>query len=191
MPAIAVGSVLVSVEEFLAAEPGYEVKHEYLAGMPYAMAGASGRHDTIATNLIGLLHGQLRGKPCQVHSSDFKVKLKISESTYFYYPDAMIVCGRAGLGKSWAEQPRVLFEILSESTRAIDEREKRIAYLSISSLDVYVLIEQDTQKVIVERRTREGWTREILEGPNAKLSLPTVGVELPIGELYERLPETE
>jgi Uma2 family endonuclease len=103
----------------------------------------------------------------------------------------MIVCGRAGLGKSWAEQPRVLFEILSESTRAIDEREKRIAYLSIPTLDAYVLIEQDISRVIVERRTAEGWSREILDGKEAILCLPSVGVELRIGELYERVEEVE
>ena len=187
MPAIAVSNVLMTVEEFLAAELSYESKHEYLAGMPYAMAGASTRHNGIAANLVGELHSRLRGKSCREYGSDLKVKLQISSSTYFYYPDAMIVCGRGGLGTSWAEQPRVIFEILSESTRAIDEREKRIAYLSIPTLDAYVLIEQKAERVIVDRRTAEGWVREILEGPGAVLRLPTVEVELPVTELYERL----
>src|SRR5262245_33236175 len=98
MTALAVGSELMSVEAFLAAEQTFEVKHEYLAGMPYAMAGASTRHDTIAANLLGLLHAQLRGKPCQSFTADMKVKLRISDSIYFYYPDATIVCGKGGMG---------------------------------------------------------------------------------------------
>jgi Uma2 family endonuclease len=187
MPALSVSSVLMTVEEYLAAEERSEVKHEYLAGVPYAMAGASLEHNTITSNLGGACVSRLRGKRCRHFGSDMKLSLRRSTSSYFYYPDAMIVCGLAVLGPSWCEQPSVIFEVLSESTRLIDEREKRMAYLDIASLDAYVRIEQDERLVVVERRTATGWTREILTEPSAVLSLPTVEVEFPIAELYERL----
>lgn len=98
----------------------------------------------------------------------------------------MIFCGSEGLGPSWCERPSVVFEILSESTRTIDEREKRMAYLSLPSLDAYVRIEQERCEVVVEYRTNEGWRREVL-GCEAVVRLPTVGVEFPVVELYERL----
>ena len=187
MTAIATSHALLTVEEFLAAEPSYAVKHEYLGGMVYAMAGASTPHNTIATNLVGTLFARLRGRQCQAFGADMKARLSVSGTTYFYYPDAMIFCGTHGLGPSWCERPSVIFEILSESTRSIDEREKRMAYLTLPSLDAYVRIEQERRAVVIERRTNEGWQREVLAA-DALVSLPTVGVEFPVAELYERLP---
>jgi len=186
MTAIAASQGLLTVEEFLAAEPRYSEKHEYLGGMVYAMAGASTPHNVISTNLITALGSRLRGRRCQVFGPDMKLRLLLSGSTYFYYPDAMVVCGNAGIGASWCDEPSVIFEILSESTRSIDEREKRIAYLSLPSLDAYVRIEQERQEVVIEYREPEGWRREVLRG-DAILLLPTVEVEIPVTELYERL----
>jgi Uma2 family endonuclease len=186
MTAVAASQGLLTVEEFLAAEPHYTEKHEYLGGMVYAMAGASTPHNIISTNLITALGSRLRGRPCQVFGADMKLRLLLSSSTYFYYPDAMIVCHSAGLGDSWCDEPSVIFEILSESTRTIDEREKRIAYLSLASLDAYVLIEQERREVVIERREAGSWRRDVL-GADGVLRLPTVEVEIPVGELYERL----
>ncbi len=174
-------------EEFLEAEHHYDVKHEYLGGMVYAMAGASTQHNEIASNLSGILYARLRGKPCKPFGSDMKLKLRISDSTYFYYPDAMIVCNRAGLGASWCERPVVVFEILSESTRRTDEREKHAAYLSIPGLAAYVLIEQDAQRVVIEHRVPTGWNREVVEGAGAVVRLAAAEVEFPLSELYERV----
>ncbi len=186
MTAVSTSHALLTVEEFLAAEQSYEIKHEYLGGMVYAMAGTSTAHNTIAMNLAVAIGSRLRGRPCQAFGSDMKLRLSVSATTYFYYPDAMIFCGSVGLGPSWCERPSVVFEILSESTRTIDEREKRMAYLTLPSLDAYVRIEQERREVIVERRTTEGWRREIVAADGV-VSLPTVEVEFSVAELYERL----
>ena len=189
MPAVPVQSVLMTVEEFLEAEHHYDVKREYLGGMVYAMAGASTPHNEIASNLSGILYACLRGKPCKPFGSDMKVRLNRAGSPYFYYPDAMIVCNRAGLGKSWSERPTVIFEILSQGTRSTDERGKHAAYLSIPGLAAYVLIEQDTQHVIIEHRVETGWSREVVEGADAVVRLAAAEVEFPLSELYERVGE--
>lgn len=186
MTAISTSHALLTVEEFLAAEPSCEMKHEYLGGMIYAMAGTSTAHNIIATNLAVAAGKRLRGRGCQVFGPDMKLRLSVSASTYFYYPGAMIFCGSVGLGPSWCERPSVIFEILSDSTRSIDEREKRMAYLALPSLDAYVRIEQERREVIIERRTIEGWQREVLSA-DAVVRLPTVKVEFPVAELYERL----
>ncbi len=186
MTAVSTSRSQLTVEEFLAAEPGYEVKHEYLGGMVYPMADAATPHCIIATNLYGTLGTRLRGRQCQAFGSDMKLRLSISTTTYFYYPDAMIFCGGTGLGASCCERPSVIFEILSESTRSIDEREKRMAYLTLPSLDAYVRIEQERCEVVIERRTNAGWQREVLAA-DGTVRLPTVEVEFPVAELYERL----
>jgi Uma2 family endonuclease len=180
----------MSVEDFLAAETQYAEKHEYLGGAIYAMAGASTAHNVIAMNLYGILHAGLRGHRCQAFGSDMKVRLSLAEDTYFYYPDAMVVCGQEGLGSSWCERPSVLFEILSPGTRTIDDREKRMAYRTIPSLDAYATIESDQMEVVVEYRDSEGWRREVFTGKDAVVRLPSVEIEFALVELYERLDFT-
>ena len=180
----------VTVEEYLASEELSEVKHEYLGGVVYAMSGASESHSIIGFNLSGMLHARLRGKRCRGFASDMKVLLHPQPTgrAYYYYPDAMIVCDPTDAGHDWRERPTALFEIASRSTRQIDEREKRFAYLQLASLDAYVRIEQDHPEVILEHRTLEGWRLERLVGLEATIQLASIGIELPLAELYEGVP---
>jgi len=180
-------SELVAVEDYLKGELHSESKHEYLGGVVYAMAGASEEHNVIAANLLGMLHARLRGKPCQPFGSDMKVRLQTLGDTSFYYPDAMVACDPADSGHGWRERPSVLFEIISEETRRLDEREKRFAYLAIPGLAAYARIEQGSAEVVVERRDGGEWKSEKHTGLDAILLLPDIGVSLPLAELYERL----
>jgi Uma2 family endonuclease len=180
-------SVLVSIDEYLAGELRSETKHEYLGGIVYAMAGASEEHNVIAANLIGMLHAQLRGKPCQPFGSEMKVRIETLGDTYFYYPDAMIACDPSDSGHGWRARPAVLFEILSEETRRLEEREKRFAYLQIPSLEAYIRIEQSSPELIVERRTPAGWKSEKFTGLDGAPELPGLTLRLPLAEVYERM----
>ena len=132
----------MTVEEYLASEIHSDVKREYLGGAVYSRADVSEEHNYIASNLVGLLCTQLRGKPCEPFNSDMRVRLRPLDSTYFYYPDAMVACDPTDSGHGWRERPAALFEIISEDTRRVDEREKRVPYLQIPSLQAYVRIEQ-------------------------------------------------
>jgi Uma2 family endonuclease len=187
MSAPAVSDPTITVEDYLASEALAEVKHEYLGGVVYAMAGASEAHNIIAMNLYMGLGNRLRGRPCRPFGSDMKVRLRPLDDTYFYYPDAMIACDSTDAGHGWRERPAALFEIISEETRRIDEREKRIPYLQLPSLQAYVRVEQDRPEVVVERRTPDGWKSERLRGLDAVVRLPALEIELPLAELYERV----
>ena len=178
----------MSAKEYLASEETSEVKREYLSGTVYAMAGAGDSHNRIDANLGRMLGNQPRGRRCESFGSSMKLRLHRSspDSVYFYYPDAMIVCNPAG-GNGWREQPAAIFEITSESTRQIDEREKRSAYLQLLSLEAYVRIEQSRPEAVVEYRTLEGWKRERVIGLEGTIHLPTLAVELSLAELYERV----
>jgi Uma2 family endonuclease len=151
------------------------------------MAGASEAHNRIAANLLGMLHRQLRGRPCEPFGSDMKVRLQPLAGTYYYYPDAMVACDPTDCGHGWRERPSALFEIVSEETRQIDEREKRLAYLQLATLEAYVRIEQDQAEVVVERRTPEGWRSERVIGLAGSVRMVALGIELPLMELYERI----
>ncbi len=176
---------LVSVADYLAGEETSAVKHEYLGGAVHAMAGATNRHNTIAVNAIISLGVALRGKPCRPFNSDTKVRIAMSGHTRFYYPDAMVVCHPNPLSDHFQDHPVVVLEVMSESTRRIDQGEKCDAYQRIPSLMVVLLAESDAVAVEVWRRGADGlFAVERHAGREVVIPLPEIGAELPLAELY-------
>lgn len=176
---------LISVEDYLAGELESPVKHEYLGGMVYAMAGARNAHNVIATNLVGALCARLRGKKCRPFNSDTKIRVRLPTHLRFYYPDASVVCRPNSPDDSYQDEPAAIFEVLSRATRRIDEGEKKDAYLTIPSLCAYVLLEQDAAQAVVYRRTEQGFVRELYLGREAGILLPEIAIELPLAEVYD------
>jgi Uma2 family endonuclease len=173
------------VDEYLAGEMASEVKHEYLGGVVYAMAGGRNAHNLIASNFLGALHGRLRGKTCRTYNSDTKVRVQLLSGQRFYYPDGSVICHPNPPNDSFQDRPTVIAEVLSRKTRRIDEGEKKDAYLTIPSLSVYLLVEQELAAVTVYRRTEDGFTREVHSGTNAVVALGEIDTELPLAELYD------
>ncbi len=179
---------LVSVDDFLQGELVSDVKHEYLGGVVYAMAGARNVHNAIASNWLVAMGGQLRGRPCQAFNSDTKVRIRLAGQTRFYYPDGMIVCQPNPADDSFQDRPVVLVEVLSDATRRIDEGEKKDAYLTIASLSAYVMVETDRPRVVVYRRGAGGaFTPEVYEGVPAAIDFGDIGCTLSLAELYARV----
>jgi Uma2 family endonuclease len=178
---------LVSVEDYLASELESPIKHEYLAGVVYAMAGVKNRHNDISDSTLGYLHSRLRGRPCRPHSSDRKIRVRLGTQVRFYYPDTSVICRPNPPDDSFEDEPAVLFEVLSRRTRRTDLHEKKDAYLAIPSLNVYVVIEQDSPTVMAFRRTETGFVQEVHAGLDAVLPLPEIGTELPLAEIYDRV----
>lgn len=176
---------LVSVEDYLAGELESPIKHEYVGGVVYAMAGARNRHNAIATNVLGALHALLRRNACRPYNSDTKVRIRLPMQTRFYYPDAMVVCHPNPDDDSFQDNPSVIVEVLSRGSRRTDEGEKKDAYLTIPTLNAYLLVEQETPLVTVFRRTDTGFVREVLHGMDAVIPLPDIAIELPFAEIYE------
>jgi Uma2 family endonuclease len=176
---------LISVEDYLAGELESPVKHEYLGGVVYAMAGARNAHNIIATNTLASLHSRLRGRPCRPFNSDTKIRVRLPTHWRFYYPDASVVCRPNPQDDSFQDEPAVIVEVLSKATRRIDGGEKKDAYLTIPSLSAYVLLEQETAAGVVYRRTEQGFVREVYEGREATIPLGEIEIELPLADVYE------
>ncbi len=184
----------VSVEDYLRGELNCQVKHEYLGGYVYAMAEATNAHNRIASNVLGALHGRLRGKPCLPYNSDAKIRVKLPTHVRFYYPDATVVCVPNPPDESFQDRPVVIVEVLPRGTRRIDEGEKRDACLTIPTLSAYLLVEQDCPCVCVYRRTDQGFVQESYVELEAMIPLKEIDCELPLAEIYERVkfvPEPE
>ena len=176
----------ITPEEYLDGEPLADMRHEYLDGHVYAMAGASDEHNRITRNLLTSLHRSLRGKRCEPFSTDMKVKIPPAFADAFYYPDLLVTCDPTDNAKYFRERPTVIIEVLSPETERTDRREKAIAYWQIPTLQNYVLVEQDHLTVTVLHRAEIGWRKEELAGRTAVLRLASIGVNVPFKVIYER-----
>jgi len=172
-------------EEYLNAELTSPVKHEFLGGLTYAMAGASNVHNLIATNTSTALGYRLRGGRCRAYNSDTKVRIRLPQQIRFYYPDVSVICRSNPPSDPFQDEPVVLVEVLSSQTRRLDEGEKKDAYFTIPSLAVYILMEPDSARLVAFRRTSQGFVGESLSGLDAVLPLPEIGAELPLAEVYD------
>ena len=176
----------VTEEDYLAAEEVSEVRHEYLAGAVYAMAGASRPHNRIASNLIRELGNQLRGKRCEAFSTDLKLRIrKAPQVTFYYYPDVVVDC--SGSDSDFVETPTVIFEILSEGTARTDRGEKLSNYQSLASLEVYVIVDQFRPAVTMYRRSADSWVMEWYSRLEEMIELPEIECSLPLAAIYERM----
>jgi Uma2 family endonuclease len=182
---LAKSTELLSPDEYLEGERLSDVRHEYVGGHVYAMAGASDDHNRIVTNICGELRERLRGKRCEPFMADMKLKMPDSEA--FFYPDVLVSCDPSDNAPYFRERPTAVFEVLSPDTERTDQREKRFAYTLVPSLRIYVIVAQSKRELTVLRRGRTGpWTEQIITGRNEVLVLPELKVEIPIARIYER-----
>jgi len=171
----------VPVEEYLAAEAESDVQHEYLGGLVYGMAGETRDHNTIALNAATMLREKLRGGPCKVYVSGVRLNFFLRSDEYYYYPDVLVTCDRRDNDKRVVRYPKLIIEVLSESTERIDRREKFFAYTTIETLEEYVLVAQNAREVTVFRRAND-WKPEIVQD---RFCLESLAFEAPLLALYE------
>jgi Uma2 family endonuclease len=151
------------------------------------MAGASFRHNDVAANVLAALRVLLRGKGFRAVGSDQRVQ--VPETGFFTYPDVAVVCGKPEFHPKDPDtltNPRVIIEVLSDSTEAYDRGAKFAHYRSISSFVEYVLVAQEELRVEHFRRLETGQRiLTVYRGENARVELLALECELPVGELYE------
>jgi Uma2 family endonuclease len=186
MPEARKSDEFLSVEEYLEGEKIAEVRHEYLGGEVRAMAGGTRRHNRIAGNIFSDLERSLEGDPCQTYIGDVKVKVSSLQHESFYYPDVMVGCEADDDHALYLDSPRVIFEVLSDSTESIDRREKFFAYRCIPTLMEYVLISQDAMEVTVTRREQE-WKPEVISSESDVLELPSMEQSLSLSRIYRNI----
>lgn len=174
----------LSIKEYLEGEEQADMRHEYVAGQVYAMAGAKLRHNQIAGNVYGLLWQKTLGSHCQVLNSDMKVRVAAVDA--FYYPDVVLRCGVPLSGETlYLEDPCLIVEVMSASTENVDRREKMQAYHSLPSLQEYVLVDSEKAVIEVFRRHPDGWWHELLNDPeNDKACFQCVDLSFALADIY-------
>jgi Uma2 family endonuclease len=186
MAVIAKATNRISLEEYLEGEKYGKIRHEYIDGAVFAMAGTSDDHNRIAGNLFGELRHRLRGKRCEPFMVDMRVKMPPAFGNVYYYPDVIVCCEPADNAKYFRERPRLIFEVLSAETERTDRGEKALAYRQIPGIGAYILLEQDRMAATVFRPGQSGWSEESLEGRGAILKLPEIDFEIALAEIYDR-----
>lgn len=189
---------MLTPQEYLEMERTADFKSEYYAGEVFAMAGASARHGMIVTNTAAAFVGRLRGRPCYTYSSD--LRLLVSLTGLYTYPDVIVACGKPQLEDHHGDtllNPSVIVEVLSPSTEAYDRGAKFWQYRRLESLTDYLLISQD--RALVEHYVRQPdedspvgqsgtrWLLTAYQGLNNTAVISSIGVELPLSEVYDKV----
>ena len=185
-----VHSVHYAWHEYLALESASNVKHEYLDGQIYAMAGGTPQHAALQGAVPGLLFPQLRSGNCRALGSDLRIR--VLATGLATYPDVTVVCGPRELDpedRNSVTNPTLLVEVLSQSTEDYDRGEKFAHYKRIPSLRQYVLVSPDERRVEVWTRAADGAWTSVVSGDGDKADLGSIGARLDVRELYEAAAE--
>lgn len=151
----------MTAAEYLEFERASQMKHQFVDGEIFAMAGGSEIHSSLAVNAIIALGNRFKGKSCRVYKSDMRLKVEATE--VYTYPDVHVACGGTKLEDDHCDtalNPVVIIEVLSESTAAWDRGEK------------------------FWRQANGGWLLETVEGQPGVLKLPAIDCEIPLPEIY-------
>lgn len=177
----ALRKIWISPEDYLAAEKVAEVRHEYIDGEIFAMVGASRRHTHIVGNLYIALRQAVGPRGCSVYFNE--VKLRVEAANAYYYPDLVVTCSPADDDPYIVHSPVLVVEVLSDSTEAIDRREKRANYQKVPSLREIVLVSQGRRQVEIYRREGGGWVADVIT--EGAVMLASLDLTLPIEAVYQ------
>lgn len=175
-------------QEYLALERAAEFKSEFFRGEMFAMSGASLQHLRLQQNLARELGNALSGGRCEAFGSDLRVRVS---SDMYTYPDVTVVCGEPSLADGHKDvllNPLVIFEILSPSTESYDRGIKLQLYRTIASLQDYILVSQNEVRVgQYTRQENNLWILRDYTTLDEELSIPSIGVSLPMRAIYNRV----
>jgi Uma2 family endonuclease len=170
----------IALAEFLAWEERQELRYEFDGFEPVALTGGTIAHDQITFDLRTALVARLAGKPWRALGPT----VKIIADGRARYPDAIVVCRPVSPAATVADDPVVVFEVLSEGSSETDLIDKNREYRATLSIQRYVVLQQTHKAAIVFVRRQDGWLSEIVLGNDARLDLPEIGIAAPLHEIY-------
>lgn len=184
----AIPKTRLTAAEYLAMERKAETRSEFFAGEMFAMSGASREHNLISVNLSSSLNEQLKDRPCEVYSTDMRVRVP---SGLYTYPDVVVACGDPRFEDDHVDvllNPIVLIEVLSESTADYDRGTKFKHYRQIPSLREYVLVDQSSAQIEHFVLGSDGkWELTESAGLDKTLTLDSIGCRVPLAEVYRKV----
>lgn len=181
----------MTAEEYLAWDAAHEGKHEFVNGEMWAMAGAHTAHNLVTANIIIALGLRLRGSPCFPLASDMRVL--IDETGLYCYPDVSVVCGAPETVPTHPPtltNPKVVIEVLSESTALFDKDVKFAHYRRRASVAAVMYVSWPDRRVELYARDGDGWRLTEATGSDS-LPIPCLGIDLPLSDVFARVEIVE
>jgi Uma2 family endonuclease len=177
----------LTAEEYLAQERLASFKSEFYQGEVFAMAGARFEHNRVKENLARQLGNALEGSTCFPLSSDMRIHMP--STTLYTYPDIVIVCGEPAFTDEHRDvllNPKVIVEVLSDSTEKYDRGAKFQQYQHIDSLREYILVSQNEARIeCYVRQNQSKWLLSNYVGLSEQLVVSSVDVSTPLQAIYE------
>jgi Uma2 family endonuclease len=177
----------ITAAEYLEGELRSEVRHEFVDGRIYAMSGASTRHNRICLETATLLNEHLRGGRCRTFIEAVKVQLADDRGEAYYYPDVFVTCDESDDDTHIVRCPKLVIEVLSESTSRNDRGDKLTNYQRIPSVEEIVLIEQEWPEIVVYRRS-DRWKRHLHTQFETVVRFESIGFSAPLSAFYQSAP---
>jgi len=177
---------LLTVEDFLKIRFASDQKAELSNGRIRMMAGGKSSHARVQINIVAWLRIALRGSGCRPFGSDMGVR---THDLSLRYPDVSVFCGHNTFDDDQLtvfDDPKVLIEVLSPSTRDEDMGVKLPEYQSIPSVETIVFIEPDTGVMrLVQRTGRAAWNDSELDS-ESDIPLSSLNLTIPNAEIFAR-----
>ncbi|MSR13242.1 MAG: Uma2 family endonuclease [Gammaproteobacteria bacterium] len=175
----------MSSAAYLVWEAAQPLRHEYVDGEIFAMVGGTRQHETIALNLAAWLRNRLSGSPCRAYTAGMKVRVEAVNA--YFYPDVFVTCSeRDHQADDALSEPRLIIEVLSPSTEAYDRGDKFAKYRLLPSLEEYVLIDPESQRIESFRKDHTGhWV--LYEFGQETMRVASLDLEIPLAEVFANL----
>lgn len=177
--------------QYLEFERQSDIRHEYIDGQVFAMAGASPRHNLIMMTLSYLIFGHLRDKDCNAYGESQRLRIDNSKGKNYLYPDMSVVCGDSKFTDDNPQaltNPQLIIEILSPSTAKFDLDDKFALYRQLSSFREYLLVWQDKAKIARYYLNKDNiWEFVDVTGLNAHITLKSIDYRLSLDDVYQRV----
>jgi Uma2 family endonuclease len=173
-----------SYAEYVALEEHSPIRHEFLAGEIYAMAGGTPGHAALAATVLRLIGNQLPAG-CRAFTSDLRVR--IVDADLSTYPDGAVVCGkttRADDDKLAVTNPLLIIEVTSPSTEDYDRGVKLEQYKQLGSLMEVVIVSHERPRLTVLRRGLGDAWDTVEAGPGQTVALASFGGKLAVDDVY-------
>ncbi|MEH3116067.1 MAG: Uma2 family endonuclease [Methylorubrum populi] len=179
---------LMTPDAFFAWQLHQDERYELVDGVPILrhrmMTGSSPQHDRATVNIIASLHAQLRGSGCRPTTADIAIRTGIRD---LRRPDVMVECAELVRDTDEAREPRLVVEVASPSTSAVDRTRKLEEYKRHPTLRCILLVETILPQVLLYRRNDEGWAIETFDGLETIVDLPEIGARLTLSDIYDGL----
>jgi Uma2 family endonuclease len=171
--------------EYVALETYSDVKHEFLDGDIYAMAGGSRNHAALAIAIASALLNAVRGGSCTVQGSDLRIYVEAGRLATF--PDVSVICGPIQLHPAGPQEtalhPMILVEVTSDSSEEYDLGEKREFYQTIPTLREYIIVSHRERRITVHAREGDGWTSRI-SARGDRFAAPSLETDIAVDDIY-------